>query len=83
MANSGGRHQVRTIDEAITWIANHGGEIDEKWRHQDLLNKQHAETTEKIFDRIDALTTRIAWMTGAAVALGAVLSLAAQAWNGR
>ncbi len=61
------------------WIAQHGGETDEKWKHQDLLNSQINKKFDKIFDRIDALTTRIAWMAGAAMMLGAVISLAAQA----
>jgi len=76
---SNSKHRVTTIGEATVWIAQHGGETDEKWKHQDLLNSQINKKFDKIFDRIDALTTRIAWMAGAAMMLGAVISLAAQA----
>ena len=65
------------------WIAQHGGEIDEKWRQQEARNVKIDDTFEKIFNRIDTLTTRIAWATGAAVMLGAVIAMAFEALASR
>ena len=76
-----GKHHVTTLAEACTWIAHHGGQIDVKWEKQDALNLVTAQNFDRIFDRIDKLTTRIAWAAGAAVMLGGVITLAAQAWG--
>lgn len=76
MANS--KHRVQTLEDCTRWIAQHGGEIDERWRHQDLLNEHVDRDFEKIFERIDTLATRLAWATGAAAMLGAVITLAVQ-----
>jgi len=77
-----GKHRVSSPEEAYHWIAQHGGQIDEKWRNQELVNEKCDAMMIKVFDRIDTLTTRIAWMTGAAAALGAVIGIAAQAFGG-
>ena len=42
-----------------------------------MLNAQVEDRFNKIWSRIDTLTTRIAWATGAAMALGAVITVVA------
>lgn len=76
---SNGKHRVETLPQAAAWIAQHGGEIDVKWEHQESLNKKMESTLDRIEIRISSLNTRIAWGTGAAVALGGVLTLAFRA----
>jgi hypothetical protein len=84
VALTNGKHRVETLPQVSAWIAQHGGEVDEKWRHQEALNEKMDSTIQNLFDRIDTLTTRIGWITGVAFGLGGIIAVAAhivQAWG--
>jgi len=70
-----GKHRCKNLDECLLWIADHGGTIDEKWRHQEMLNEKIDANLESINQRLADLTTRIAWAAGATFALGGVIAL--------
>lgn len=72
---SNGKHRPKTLDEVRAWIAQHGGEADIRRQQQDTLNEKTADTLDEINDKLSALTTRIAWATGAAIMLGGVITL--------
>ena len=78
-----GKHRVNTLDDVRVWIANHGGEIDEKWKTQEELNRAVNEAFNKLFEKVDALSMKIAYATGAAMLLGAIVALAVQSIWGR
>ena len=79
---SNGKHRVSTPDESYRWIAQHGGEIDEKWKHQDELNTEIKLVLGQLMAKVDILLRRIAWATGVAAGLGGVITVVYQSVGG-
>ena len=67
------------VEEHSRWIAAHDVEEQAHRKAQALVNEQNTKTLDKIWEKIDTMQNKIAYFTGFAAFVGAlVASIAAK-----
>jgi hypothetical protein len=61
------------VKEHSEWIAAHDARGEALWDEQRRTNLAQAQVLEKLSDKVGAMQTKLAYITGFAAVLGAVL----------
>jgi len=64
---------LETLEDAIRWVYNHDGKVNELWRQQHETNVKVESKLTAFSIRLGAVEQRIMWVTGVAATFGSIV----------